>query len=1021
VLNCAGPGVTQPEMGVPNSGAPTAPPQEANLAAVDIGVPFRTCPGIECPARILAPPHARRGLLWAFLTAALLPVFWAAIPAGANAQESYWGEKVIRIQIETDADIDPHSLARRILQQPGQPLDQVLVAGSLKNLFATGRFREMKALVRRQKGGVDLIFSGKARYFLGVVQVLEKPEAVAPAALASATRLRLGQPLEENDLKKAEDYLRQLLASNAYHRPRIDLTLSFEKQTQVVDVLIRIDPGPAAVLKKVVFEGNPLFPQPRLVRRAGLKIGRHITSSALEKGLTRLQQEYAKRGRLEAVASLAGRDYDPVNNTETLHIRVIPGPLVKIQVRGARISKSTLKTLLPTYTEGLTDDLSLATGAAHIRDYFQRQGYFEAAVHWSRNTVTGKGVLEIEYRVERGPRATFDGYAFKGNRRVPDEQLSSLMQIQPATFPMHRYGTFSQELLTEDVSAMQALYQSMGYNSATVTPKVKNSGGEVTVLFNIQEGPQTQVGKVDFQGVDSATARRFLTLIKGKPGSPYALPIARSDRDAILGDYSKRGYDHAVVTLHTSKESPDHKVDLTYAITPGSPVTIRRVVVLGNQHTRTGVINRRLTFKAGQPLDPSALFETQRRLYDVGVFNQVQVATQETGGDEQSQTVLVGVEEAHRWTVGYGGGLDVQRLAGNQPQGQFGASPRASLELTRADVGGRDQTFSINGRISNLETGAGANYVIPHFLNRQDLSFHLDALVDTTRDVLTFTSTIDQASVSIEKQYSPYTFLIGRYDYRLVKATNLRIQAEEVPLLSQPARIGTLGATFISDHRDDASDATRGSYSLLDASISAYGLGSQANYVRFLGQNSTYHRLGTHFIFARNTQLGVESTYGAVSPVAGIVPGDSSPIPLPERFFAGGSDSIRAFSLDQAGPRDPATGFPVGGNALFVNSFELRMPFFQGKYGVVLFNDAGNVYSGISSMRLLKFNQTSPLDLNYTVQAFGLGLRYKTPVGPVRIDMAYDVNPPRYQITQPILEVQQLPHLQFFLSIGQSF
>lgn len=1021
MLSFAEPGVNQPEMGVPKSGALTAPCQEADLSVVAHGFSFRTASGLACPARILRRARQGGSLRRRLFFAALLLWLCPALPAVATGQESYWGRRVMRIQFETDADIDPQSLASRIHQLKGQPLAPDLVSSSLKDLFATGRFRDLRALIIPQKGGVDLIFSGKARYFLGVVQVLEKPEAIAPSAMASATRLRLGQPLEEADLEKAEQYLRQLLISNAYHEPQIALTLSFQKQTQVVDVLIRINPGPGALLSKVVFDGNPLFPQPRLVHRAGWKIGRHLTSSSLEKGLTRLQQEYARRGRLEAVASLSGRDYNSTNNTETLHIRVNPGPMVKIRVRGARISKSTLKTLLPTYTEGLTDDLSLSTGAAHIRDYFQQEGYFEAAVHWSRQTTPDNGVLGIEYRVERGPRAAFEGYAFKGNRHVPDEQLSSLLQIQPASFPMHRYGTFSQQLLHEDVNAMQGLYESMGYTAAQVTPQLKNSAGEITVLFNIQEGPQTRVGKVDIQGVDAATAKRLLSQMKGKPGSPYGLPIARADRDTILSDFAKRGYDRAVVTLKASKESPDHKVDLTYDINPGSPVTIRRVVVLGNQHTRAGVITRRLTFKAGQPLDPSSLFETQRRLYDVGVFNQVQVATQETGGDERSETVLVGVEEAHRWTLGYGGGLDVQRLAGNQPQGQFGASPRGSLELTRSDVGGRDQTFSVNGRISNLETGAGADYVIPHFLNRQDLSFHLDALVDTTRDVLTFTSTIDQASVSIEKQYSPYTFLIGRYDYRLVTATNLKIQAEEVPLLSQPARIGTLGATFISDHRDDAGDATRGSYSLLDASISAHGLGSQANYVRFLGQNSTYYRLGTHFVFARNTQMGVESTYGAVSQVTSIVPGDSSPIPLPERFFAGGSDSIRAFSLDQAGPRDPATGFPVGGNALFVNSFELRIPFSQGRYGIVLFNDAGNVYSGISSMRLLKFNQSSPLDLNYTVQAFGLGLRYKTPVGPVRIDMAYDVNPPRYQITEPILEVQQLPHLQFFLSIGQAF
>ena len=145
-------------------------------------------------------------------------------------------------------------------------------------------------------------------------------------------------------------------------------------------------------------------------------------------------------------------------------------------------------------------------------------------------------------------------------------------------------------------------------------------------------------------------------------------------------------------------------------------------------------------------------------------------------------------------------------------------------------------------------------------------------------------------------------------------------------------------------------------------------------------------------------------------------------IPLPERFFMGGSDSHRGFSINQAGPRDPQTGFPVGGNALFLNSLELRFSFAQDRLGVVLFHDMGNVYSTIRKMRLLKVSQNSPTDLDYTVHAVGVGFLYKTPVGPLRFDVGYALNPTRYQVAgQNGLEVLRLPRLQYFLSIGQSF
>jgi outer membrane translocation and assembly module TamA len=140
----------------------------------------------------------------------------------------------------------------------------------------------------------------------------------------------------------------------------------------------------------------------------------------------------------------------------------------------------------------------------------------------------------------------------------------------------------------------------------------------------------------------------------------------------------------------------------------------------------------------------------------------------------------------------------------------------------------------------------------------------------------------------------------------------------------------------------------------------------------------------------------------------------------------GGSESMRGFSINQAGPRDPDTGYPVGGNGLFLNSFELRSAFAQRRLGVVLFEDAGNVYESIRRMRLLKFHQSSPEDFDYTSNAVGLGLRYKTPLGPIRFDVGYNLNPPRYNVITTTngvenIEVQRLSNFQFFLSIGQSF
>lgn len=936
-----------------------------------------------------------------------------------------WGRPVLQIRFQTDSKINTSNFAGMIPQKAGEPLNAKKVSQSLKTLYATGRFRTLRAETQEKAGGVDLIFTGKLRFFIGTVTVNETPHAIPPATLASSARLNLGQPLSTDVLDTAAGRIKKLLSQDAYYRAQVHYSVKRNLTNEVGDVAFDVNPGTPATLQEVQFQGNVGVSSARLMKIAGWRRRMHLTSAKIQRGLFRIHRFFTKRGRLEAASSIEQRIYDPAHNTETLVVKNNPGPLIKVHVEGARISSSNLKKILPVYREGLTDDLSLDAGGQKLVNYFEQKGYFSAKARWRR--INHPGEVDITYVVDLGSQAAFEGFDFRGNRSIPSSELAPLVTLKPEGFLTRMHGVFSQEMADQDATTLTNYYQSKGFLQARVTPRLGKKEGELFVTFEVHEGARTRVGKMTFKGVDSETAAQLRPAMQAAPGKPYSPALVSKDRNSILNYFANHGYENATVIPHVSP--PDlHEVNVEYEITPGRQLKIQRVAILGNEHTRTGVIERQITVKSGEPMSQEKMFESQRRLYDLGLFNSVQIAPQNPAGAETEKTLLVNVEEARRWTLGYGFGLDVQRLGTGSPQGQFGVSPRLSLDLTRINVGGRDQTFSLRSRLSDLETGGEASYLFPHFLNHPDLTLHLDGTADRTRDVLTFTSFIRQASLSVEKQYSPSTFLVGRYNYRYVTASNLKIQPEEIPLFTQPVRDAGFESTFVHDTRDDPTDATRGSYSLADASISTAKLGSETNFVRFFGQNATYYRLSSHLVFARNTEFGAETPYGASRRVV-VSNGNSgifttNALPLADRFFAGGADSLRAFSLNQAGPRDPVTGYPVGGNALFVNQFELRVRLREGRYGIVLFNDAGNVYSSISEMRLLKFIQTSPSDLNYTVQAVGIGLRYKTPIGPIRLDAAYDFNPPRYQFQPPntsTLERQRLPRFQYFISIGQSF
>jgi len=533
---------------------------------------------------------------------------------------------------------------------------------------------------------------------------------------------------------------------------------------------------------------------------------------------------------------------------------------------------------------------------------------------------------------------------------------------------------------------------------------------------------------------------------------------------------------------------------VTYTINEGERFTVNRVMLGGTDHTREYVVEREVEVKEGQPLSQQDLLNTQTRLYNLGIFSQVDTAVQNPNGTDPQKNVLVQVREAKRYTFTYAGGLEFQ-TGTSGAQGTTGVSPRVGLDVTRLNVAGRNQTLTFQSHVGRLQQRGLISYTVPKLFDSDRWKVIYTIFYDNSLDVSTFTSQRLEGKVDVRQQIgNPGTepgsrpgpsSITYRFDFRRVKASNFTssFSAGEFALLSLPAIVGGPGFTFIRYKSDNPLESTKGNYFTLDASdaYSFFGTRSETaagyigtNFSRTLAQNSTYHAFGgkgkaeRQYVFARSTTIGLEQPFRGTKVLPpGSCPlnksgeptcADTPTIPLPEQFFAGGGNSHRGFGLNQAGPRDPSSGFPIGGTALFVNSEELRfppqsLPFLGEGFGFAIFHDMGNVFTAPHDMLkgLLRWHQANPnlcLPLSagtttsqcvtqfnnsgydFTSHAIGVGVRYKTPIGPLRFDFGYNLNPTRYFQTFPttsllgstnVLGTQRLRPFNIFFSIGQPF
>jgi outer membrane protein insertion porin family len=969
-------------------------------------------------------------------------------------------KRIVAIQFNPLQPLDPADLSRFVPFQKGDPLHADDVASAIDNLFASGRFEDIVVDAQSSGDGVVLRFDTKLTAFFGGLKITGAiPNPPNRAQLGGAAQLTLGAPFRDEDLTNAQNAVQDLLRKNGMYGDSVTPEVTRDETAQQVFLTLKISGKKRARYNPPVIQGATVLSNDAIVKATGWRLPiihwwRQVTALRTNSGVQGVLSAYQKKDRLKATVDLEKLDYDAQKNRVTPTLNIAAGPRVKVTALEASVSKGVLKRYVPIFEEHAVDNDLLTEGKRNLMDYFQSQGYYDVDVDFRVQPVKDDQET-VEYVISRGQRYKVGKITIAGNHYFKEDTIRERMYMQSASFTMRR-GRYSEAFQRKDQATIADLYRSNGFRDVVVKCAVdrnyRDRNSEISVTVTIDEGAQWMVDSLELVGIKQIESKGITSQLASVAKQPFSEFNLASDRAVVLTYYYENGFPEATFKATFAPSATPHHVNVTYTITEGDRQYVRRVITSGLNSTRPSLVNKSISLHEGDPLSPVEQTAIQKDLYDLGIFASVDTAIQNPDGNTDHKYVVYNIEEANRYTLGVGFGMQAGRYgnaSGNNlssPGGTASASPLLSLDVNRLNFLGIGQTVGLHLLYSLLEKRGSATYEIPRFLGGKNRNLTFTLLYDDSFGVVTFASQREEASVQLSQRFSKSLRGQFQYAFRRVSVNNVVIPTLLVPQLQQPVKIGIINANFVQDRRDNSGDPHHGIYNTLDLGLASSAFGSQRSFARILFRNATYHPIGKSIVLARQTEFGVILPFHAPSDVS-----ESESVPLAERFFGGGPDTLRAFAFDQAGPRDTGaalvpggqasspTGLPLGGNALFYNNVEFRFPLIGQNIGGVLFHDMGNVFSSLGNMSL-SYHQLDNQHFDYTAQAVGFGVRYKTPVGPLRLDLAYALNPPSFvgfkgsaqqlltcnpsqtYTSGPCVGVPQtLAHFQFFFSIGNTF
>jgi outer membrane protein assembly complex protein YaeT len=905
------------------------------------------------------------------LRAALFAAGAASLAARVSAAASY-GTGIASLSFRGDAPVDTHRLEALTELKRGRTLTDEAVRTSLRNLFATRLFSDLAVEASPSPAGaiVVVVFAASPR----IEHLAISPGVPASGRVLDAVGLGAGDTWQ-NDLRpRYEEAIRRILRDEGYFDPKVATVVEAGADETSVRVRFEVRKGPRATAGPPRFSSVPApLDDAALLARAKSKPGKPYPGSKAREDAERYAAAYRRLGYSRAEVRLEDERYDAASATVTPQYALFVGPRVVLRVKGESESVVRAHPDSPWSRGEPSDEDSLQFLKDGLRRTYQERGYARAKVDVTFETTPDEEL--VTFAVEKGERWTLSRVTVTGVVSLPQSAVSAALQTRARG--LLRTGRYVDGEAAADRDALESLYRASGFRHARVLPPQVTDGASrdtLIVTFRVEEGIRAIVVTRTVTGIKSVPEDVLLPRLAVRAGLPFSESNASDDAALLQSLYVDRGYVDAKVEATARFLDPvppeGERVDVLYAVTEGRPVVFGKTILRGNRRTRPFIVEDRLANKEGSPFSLTKLLETQQSLARLGIFQKIELSTFPTDPETLSRAVLVTVSEARPWSLTYGVGAE---YAPQAPSTQLSA--RLSLGVSYNNLFGRALEVSGEGRISNRDPRV--------ILSARDRSLFggkipISLAAYRTSDYFSDIQ-VKRTGGFLQGEYRPSpTLRTGlRYQYELVSpSSDPGLGADQ--RLNQPSRISSVAGGVTWDRRNDPLNPSAGTFLAADVKYAFPFLAADADFLKALLQAALYRPYGaTRLVFS--VRGGVIWNYQACD----VVPRDPalcSPnliVPVPERLFAGGASTHRAFARDNLGiPGQTlnADGVGVGGTVQLVANAEWRIPV-ASSFEVALFFDIGNVWADPKSV-----------DLSLLRSGGGFGLHYQTPVGPIRLE-----------------------------------